>query len=76
MKKATITISFDEVKLDAIKKFMDKKNTNVDTELTKDLQKLYEKYVPASVREYLGDDDIRSKNPTQKQKVNPPKMDE
>ncbi|WP_283608444.1 DUF6103 family protein [Faecalispora anaeroviscerum] len=53
MKKATIQISFDAEKLGAIKQYMGKKDTELQAELGDVMQKLYEKHVPAPVREYI-----------------------
>ncbi|MBR6051570.1 MAG: hypothetical protein IKP68_10290 [Clostridia bacterium] len=55
MKKTTITISFDDEKLSATRRYMSKKNTNFDEELAKFAQKLFEKYVPANVQEYIAE---------------------
>ena len=53
MKKATITISFDEEKLSALKMYLTQKNTQVESELEKALDTLYSKTVPAGVREFI-----------------------
>lgn len=53
MKQATIQISFDAEKLGAIKQYMGKKDAELQTELDEVMQKLYEKHVPAPVREYI-----------------------
>jgi hypothetical protein len=53
MKKATITITFDADKLGAIRQYMGKKDSELQTELDDVMQKLYEKYVPSPVREYI-----------------------
>lgn len=53
MKKDTITISLEAEKLRAIKKYMEKKEADLQDEMAEQLQKLYEKYVPANVREYI-----------------------
>ncbi|NPV89750.1 MAG: hypothetical protein HPY50_03100 [Firmicutes bacterium] len=53
MKKATVQISFDAEKLGAIKQYMGKKDAELLTELEEVMQKLYEKHVPAPVREYI-----------------------
>lgn len=53
MKKENITIGMDGEKLRATKRYMGKKDANLEGELADALQKLYEKYVPASVREYI-----------------------
>ena len=53
MKKDTIVISLEAEKLRAIKKYMEKKEADLQAEMEDQLQKLYEKYVPANVREYI-----------------------
>lgn len=53
MKKDTISVSLEAEKLRAIKKYMEKKEIDVQVELEEQLQKLYEKYVPVNVREYI-----------------------
>lgn len=67
MKKATIQISFDAEKLGAIQQYMGKKDTELLTELEEVMQKLYEKHVPAPVREYIESRDAeeaaKAKNP-------------
>jgi len=61
MKKAAINLSFDEEKLSAIRMYMTKKDADLDTELLSQLDRLYEKYVPVNVREFIteryGEDD-------------------
>ena len=61
MKKTTISISFEDEKLNALKRYMCKKNVDIEIELTTQLEKLYTKYVPAGVQEYINEreaDDI------------------
>lgn len=53
MKKDTIRVSLNAEKLRAINKYMEKKEVDLEDELVDQLQKLYEKYVPANVREYI-----------------------
>ena len=53
MKKENIFISMEAEKLRATKKYMEKKEVSLEQELTDALLKLYEKYVPAPVREYI-----------------------
>ena len=53
MKKTTITVSFDEEKLSALKMYLAQKNTQVESELEKALDTLYSKTVPAGVREFI-----------------------
>lgn len=76
MKTATISISFDEEKLNALKLYLDQKGAKTEDELVKALDVLYTKTVPAGVREFI---DMRSgvtpKAPAQKTKklkLNPP----
>lgn len=53
MKKASIQISFDAEKLNALQQYMGKKETVLTAELDDVMLKLYEKHVPAPVREYI-----------------------
>lgn len=70
MKKATMTISFDSEKLDALTYHMGKKDTDLQTELEDTVQKLYEKLVPQATREYI--DDKLSREVSAKQKPQRP----
>ena len=51
--KATVTISYDEELLTALRLYLAEKKTRVEDELTKSLDALYGKIVPQSVRHYL-----------------------
>ena len=53
MKKANITISYDEEKLNAIRVHLALKNLDLDTELNGVLNTLFNKHVPPSVRNYI-----------------------
>lgn len=53
MKKSSITVSFDTEKLGAVQQYMSKKNAELEPELEAFLLKLYDKYVPPMVREYI-----------------------
>lgn len=53
MKKTTITVSFDEEKLSALKMYLSQKGTQVESELERSLETLYTKTVPAGVREFI-----------------------
>lgn len=55
MKNDTVSISMDAEKLRAIKRYMGKREADLEQELAGQLQRLYEKYVPANVREYIDD---------------------
>ena len=53
MKKATINISYDEEKLNAMKLYLEQKGTRLDNELTKSLDTLFNKTVPSGVRDFI-----------------------
>ena len=53
MKKAVVRISLDEERLRAVETYMEKKEKILEDELVEQLEKLYERYVPANVREYI-----------------------
>ena len=57
MKQTTVTIKYDEEKLNALKLYLDQKGTKTEDELGKALDLLYTKTVPAGVREFI---DMRS----------------
>lgn len=73
MKKDIVRVSFNAEKLRAINIYMEKKELDLEDELMNQLQKLYEKYVPANVREYIDEKQEeaikrrKSKKPTKKQ---------
>ena len=53
MRKATVTVSYDEKKLDALRKYLDKKGIDLEDEMVKSIDTLYSKNVPSAVKEYL-----------------------
>lgn len=55
--KATIQVSFSKEKLDALKFYMDEKDTTLEKELQSHVRGVYEKYVPAATRRYLDRND-------------------
>lgn len=55
MKNATLTVSFESEKLDALTYHMGKKDADLQAELNDTIQKLYEKHVPQATREYIED---------------------
>ena len=67
MKQAVVTIKYEEEKLNAIKQYMGKKDADFESEMTEVLGKMYEKYVPQAVREYI---DSRGDMPTVIKKSN------
>ena len=64
MKQVNLTITFDEEKLSALKRYMGKKELDLDREMTDALVKLYEKYEPAPVREYIDESDVSAAAPS------------
>ena len=58
MKQINVTVSFEEEKLNALRRYMAKKDLEPERELREAMLKLYEKYVPAPVREYIDESDI------------------
>ena len=57
MKQTTIQISFEEEKLKALQRYLSKKDLHLEEQMLLALRQLYEKHVPAAVREYLDDKD-------------------
>ena len=51
--KKTITVSYEDEKLTALKMYLEQKNQTVEGELEKLLEGLYVKTVPVGVREFL-----------------------
>lgn len=58
MKQINISISFDDEKLRALNKYLKKKGLTAEDELAAALLHLYEKHVPAAVREYIDETDV------------------
>ena len=66
MRQDTFSINMDAEKLRATKKYMEKKELSIEQELADAHKKLYEKHVPATVRDYINemaDDDNSAKKP-------------
>ena len=53
MRNATVTVSYDEKKLDALRKYLEKKGIDFEDEMVKSIDTLYSKNVPSAVKEYL-----------------------
>lgn len=69
MKKESITLSMEAQKLQATRRYMDKKDVSIEQALTDTLQKLYEKHVPAAVREYIDGNTADVSEPLRKQRA-------
>ena len=53
MKTTNLIVAVESEKLTALQQYAAKKNVNISAELTFAVDRLYEKLVPAAVREYL-----------------------
>ena len=53
MKKAQITVSYDEEKLAAITMYLEEKGVSVESEIEKAIDGIYNKSVPVGVREFI-----------------------
>lgn len=74
MRKTNVTISFESEKLDALNYYINKKDVKLQNELTDTIQKLYEKHVPQSTREYIEDKLSRESLQNKAKKVEKPKL--
>lgn len=54
MRKASVSITYDEDKLSALKLYLEQRGSQIENELTKSLDALYAKTVPAGVRAFIG----------------------
>ena len=53
MKKVSVTVQYDEEKLNTVKIFLEKKGLTLSDEIVKFIDGLYNKNVPSQVREFL-----------------------
>lgn len=53
MKKTSLSIMYDDEKLNAIKLYMSQRDLDFKEDLEKSVDSLYAKYVPANVREFI-----------------------
>lgn len=66
--KITVNVCYDDEKLSALRLYLGRKNTTVESELETALENLYEKVVPANVREFL---EMRTGGKTAEKKKKP-----
>lgn len=71
MKTVNVSVEFDEYKIKALKIYLEKKDTTVEEQMKKALEYLYEKNVPAGVRDFLS----MSYEDTTKTPKKPPKAE-
>jgi len=57
MKKTSVSIMYEDEKLNAVKMYMSQRDLDFKEELEKSVDSLYAKYVPSNVREFI---DIKS----------------
>ena len=65
---AQLTVSIDAEKLSALRHYAAKKEVSIEAELTDAVDRLYEKLVPAAVREYI---ENRSNDPAPARSARP-----
>lgn len=67
MKKANITIAYEEEKLSALRLYLEQKGTTIEKELVLACENLYSKTVPNNVRDFI---ELRAgiQKPTEKKK--------
>lgn len=53
MKNVSVQVSFDEEKLNALVLYLGKKDILLSNQLYETIQKLFEKHVPISVKEFI-----------------------
>lgn len=53
MKKTSVSIMYEDEKLNAVKMYMEQRDLDFKEELEKSVDSLYAKYVPANVREFI-----------------------
>ena len=73
MKKATVTVAFDDEKLGALEFSLRKEHSSVQEHLEDALNALYEKTVPEPLREYLDSKAVPAPKPKRTAKSAAPK---
>ena len=71
MKKATVTVQFEQEKLRALEFYISRKDSTLEAELDDFMGKLYEKYVPTQTREYIESMESRDERPPRQQRSRP-----
>lgn len=66
MKKTSVSIMYDDEKLNAIRLYMSQRDLDFKEELEKSVDALYAKYVPANVREFIDMKTVLNKPPKPK----------
>ena len=66
MKKTSVSIMYEDEKLNAVKMYMEQRDLDFKEELEKSVDSLYAKYVPANVREFIDMKSVLAKPPKPK----------
>ena len=66
MKKTSVSIMYDDEKLNAVKLYMSQRDLDFKEELEKSVDTLYSKYVPTNVREFIDMKSLQAKPPKPK----------
>ena len=73
MKKAGISIFYDDEKLSAVKMYMKQKDLDIKSELEKTIDGMYARYEPSNVREFI---DMKAVQKSSRTKVPSAKSEE
>ena len=73
MKKASISIFYDDEKLSAVRMYMKQKDIDIKSELEKTIDSMYARYVPSNVREFI---DMKAVQKSSRTKVPSAKSEE
>ena len=66
MRKTSVSIMYDDEKLNAVKMYMEQRDLDFKEELEKSVDTLYAKYVPSNVREFIDMKGLQTKPPKSK----------
>ena len=66
MKKTSVSVMYEDEKLNAVKMYMSQRDLNFKEEIEKSVDALYAKYVPANVREFIDMKSVLAKPPKPK----------
>lgn len=70
MKKTSVSIMYDDEKLNAIRLYMSQRDMDIKDEIEKSMDSLYAKYVPANVRGFIDMKGLQTK-PSKPKKPKP-----
>ena len=76
MKKASISIFYDDEKLSAVRMYMKQKDLDIKSELEKTIDGMYTRYVPSNVREFIDMKAVQKSSRTKVSSANSEETDE